>query len=284
MPAPLLMAGIAAGTQVGSQLLNAALQSSQNKKIRQWNEKMYGIQRQDALADFAMQNEYNHPSSQMARLREAGLNPNLVYGNGTEQNAAPIRSADVKSYNPNTPQFDLGKVTDSSLSAYYDTQVKQATVDNLRTQNTVLENEANLKKIEALMKVVDTDQKKFNLEKDYELRSTTVEAVKWEMQKLLTDISKTEQETVNLKDANARANQSQPVQLQNLVLSGLETQMRTAKTEAEKREIEQKIKIMKSEEIIKMFDAELTKFGIRPGDKIGWRIAAKVLGSLGFKL
>lgn len=29
------------------------------------------------------QNEYNKPSSQMARLKEAGLNPNLIYGNGS---------------------------------------------------------------------------------------------------------------------------------------------------------------------------------------------------------
>lgn len=29
-----------------------------------------------------MQNEYNHPKAQMERLKEAGLNPNLVYGEG----------------------------------------------------------------------------------------------------------------------------------------------------------------------------------------------------------
>ena len=29
-----------------------------------------------------MQNLYNHPMNQMARLKEAGLNPNLIYGSG----------------------------------------------------------------------------------------------------------------------------------------------------------------------------------------------------------
>ena len=72
---------------------NVIAQSSTNRKTREWNEKMYAMQRQDALADWRMQNEYNHPSAQMARLREAGLNPNLVYGKGADATmAAPIRS------------------------------------------------------------------------------------------------------------------------------------------------------------------------------------------------
>lgn len=47
--------------------------SEQNKKMeretRRWNEKMWRAN-----------NAYNHPSAQMARLQEAGLNPRLIYG------------------------------------------------------------------------------------------------------------------------------------------------------------------------------------------------------------
>lgn len=34
-----------------------------------------------------MQNEYNSPKAQMQRFKEAGLNPNLIYGKGTAGNA-----------------------------------------------------------------------------------------------------------------------------------------------------------------------------------------------------
>ena len=34
-----------------------------------------------------MQNKYNEPKNQMARLKSAGLNPNLMYGKGTPGNA-----------------------------------------------------------------------------------------------------------------------------------------------------------------------------------------------------
>lgn len=38
-------------------------------------------------------NEYNSPLAQVNRLQEAGLNPNLVYGNGTMQNVSPMASS-----------------------------------------------------------------------------------------------------------------------------------------------------------------------------------------------
>lgn len=42
------------------------------------------------------QNEYNTPQAQMARLEAAGLNKNLMYGQGTTGNAAIIHSAEKK--------------------------------------------------------------------------------------------------------------------------------------------------------------------------------------------
>lgn len=41
------------------------------------------------------QNEYNDPNAQMQRLKDAGLNPNLMYGQGTTGNAATIHSSDA---------------------------------------------------------------------------------------------------------------------------------------------------------------------------------------------
>lgn len=43
-------------------------------------QKRYDITRQDYLADRQHQEEYNSPANQMKLLAEAGLNPNLIYG------------------------------------------------------------------------------------------------------------------------------------------------------------------------------------------------------------
>ena len=48
----------------------------QNKKNRELEAK----RRAYDLAQWERQNAHNHPLEQMRRLKEAGLNPNLIYG------------------------------------------------------------------------------------------------------------------------------------------------------------------------------------------------------------
>lgn len=194
----------AAAIQQGGSLLNTAgnfvAQSLLNRKMRKYNEYMYDKERTDSLADYHMQNQYNHPSSQMARLREAGLNPNLVYGNGADAQGGTVRSTDHKGWSPKVPEVDF-KVGDT-LGAYYDTQVKQAQIDNLRMQNTVLEKEAILKSVGALVGMTSVDKTKldiksgeFDLLMKNILKETNIEARKFEVEKLGTEIDKNKADT-----------------------------------------------------------------------------------------
>jgi Ni/Co efflux regulator RcnB len=106
---------------VATQAGNSLAQSSMNRKTREWNEKQYGKQRTDALADWARTNEYNSPLQQMARLKEAGLSPHLIYGGGANSISQPVRSTDTKSWSPQAPQFDSGQV----VSQYFGVQQQQ---------------------------------------------------------------------------------------------------------------------------------------------------------------
>lgn len=121
MPAEIAAAGIAAA----GQLLNSGIQGGMNTATRKWNERMYGVQRKDALADWAMQNEYNSPLQQMARLKAAGLNPNLVYNNGATHSAQAVQKSDMKQWSPQAPQFDFGQIIDQ----YLGTQQRQNTIN-----------------------------------------------------------------------------------------------------------------------------------------------------------
>ena len=56
--------------------------AAEAQKTRDWQEMMWN-----------KNNEYNTPLAQVNRLHEAGLNPNLVYGNGTMQNVSPMASS-----------------------------------------------------------------------------------------------------------------------------------------------------------------------------------------------
>ena len=112
---------IAAAAGLASTGINALSQGSLNRKTRQWNEAMYQKQREDALADWARTNEYNAPLQQMARLKEAGLSPHLIYGGGANSISQPVRSTDTKSWSPNAPQIDGGQI----VSQYFGVQQQQ---------------------------------------------------------------------------------------------------------------------------------------------------------------
>lgn len=118
--APLIVAaGItAAGSALGAGG-SAIAQGKMNKKTRQFSERMYGVQRKDALADWQMQNEYNSPEMQMQRLREAGLNPNLVYDNGASFGSPDaVRSFSAPSWNPQAPDYSAaGQSLGNSLAS-----------------------------------------------------------------------------------------------------------------------------------------------------------------------
>lgn len=90
------IAGGIVGSIPGLSSIAATIQSESNKAYqkeitnseRRWQEKMIQEEREHNLAQWHRENEYNDPSSQMARLREAGLNPDMLYGNGNVQNIA----------------------------------------------------------------------------------------------------------------------------------------------------------------------------------------------------
>lgn len=114
----LLVTGITAAAGLAGQGVNAYSQGKMNKRAERFSREMYKNQRFDALSDWHMQNAYNDPSAQMARLKAAGLNPNLVYGNGADAQAqsAP-RSSQANQPNFKAPQVDLGGVAFNALQA-----------------------------------------------------------------------------------------------------------------------------------------------------------------------
>ena len=77
-PNPAFLYATAAGNVV--QGLGAYVGAS---KRRQHEKKMAAMQQQHNIDMWKMKADYNHPKQQMQRLKKAGLNPNLVYGEGT---------------------------------------------------------------------------------------------------------------------------------------------------------------------------------------------------------
>ena len=80
---------------------NRALAEQQNNlNVEQWHR-----ERQAALEDWNRENAYNSPAAQMQRYREAGLNPNLIYGQSDTSGgmASPSIAGSMTSGAPATP-------------------------------------------------------------------------------------------------------------------------------------------------------------------------------------
>lgn len=92
--APLLLAGLIAG---GSSLLGSLISSGSNSKsvsdTNATNLDIAKYQAEQNLNLWNLENAYNTPSAQMARLQSAGLNPHLIYGNGSASTGNATSSA-----------------------------------------------------------------------------------------------------------------------------------------------------------------------------------------------
>ena len=93
------------------------------------NEKAQKDQQEFDLKMWNLQNEYNTPANQVARLRAAGLNPNLFYGQGNVGNATSAPTTQAVRYS-----YDFAKAIDKAALAE---QVKNMRVqnENLLAQN-----------------------------------------------------------------------------------------------------------------------------------------------------
>lgn len=126
---------VAGGIGVGTSLINSMFQGIAN---RRQNKRMVDF--------WNMNNAYNHPSAQMARLREAGLNPALMYGQGTTGNAPGFPR----------PEKEFQAEIGNPLADIQNTRIQNLQADNLRAQNTVLQNDAIKKASESAKILADT--------------------------------------------------------------------------------------------------------------------------------
>lgn len=89
---------------------NAITGGASARKQYQYQSKLMDKQNNFALSMYNMDNRYNSPVMQRARLEEAGLNPNLMYGNGGIQNTS---SGAPGSASGQAPHVDYGKPSDA---------------------------------------------------------------------------------------------------------------------------------------------------------------------------
>lgn len=131
--------GTAGGMVQGAR--NRRAQRKENRAQRQWASDMYDLQNQRDIEFWNMQNQYNDPAAQMQRLKDAGLNPNLVYGNGTTTSAGPIatHSAPQPNTAPERYENELAPLADSIFN-YLEVQQRKANISRTEAETQAIGN------------------------------------------------------------------------------------------------------------------------------------------------
>jgi len=133
------------------------------------------------------QNEYNSPKNQMSRFQEAGLNPNLIYGQGNPGNqTAPTKTPDFgkvdyqrMAINP-IEMFSNARLMQSQISAINANVVKtqaQSALAGLQAQvlaknplldsagyNAIIESLKATAESKSALSAMDTQRKRFNVD------------------------------------------------------------------------------------------------------------------------
>lgn len=131
MPAWILPAAMAVGSLIG----NLFSQSRQNKK----NREMAQFQADANQQSLDKQLDYNTPANQMSRFQDAGLNPNLIYGQGNPGNQSePLKYPDIG-------RVDYGGNIEKAMQGYNQTALTQSQVQatDARTRQTAVLTQLN---------------------------------------------------------------------------------------------------------------------------------------------
>lgn len=146
-------------------------------------------------------NAYNHPSAQMERLRNAGLNPNLVYG-GSSGGTAGTANALPGAKDAKINDISMGE---NPMMQYVSLKNTQAQTDNLRTQNGVLSAEKNLKTVQAITEASKQD----NLKSSSEYNAGLLKKALQDVKKSIQDTETSRLENVYKRFENDRAKRGQ---------------------------------------------------------------------------
>lgn len=256
--AALLGTGLNAWLQNNANEQNIAAQKAINQANIDTSWAMARQNRQWSLEDYDRMNKYNSPQQQMQRLREAGLNPNLVYGSG----GASTTAAAIRGSEPHPPSLQAARVapisTDLPQIAQGFMSMKKlgAETDNLKLQNDLLRKEGLLKNIRIANEATAGEQSKFNLQMARELKDTS----------MLRARQETELQAMNLK--------LQPQQFELQKKSALaDMLLKYAQTEHQRKVIH----LAEQEGVLKQYEMQLNELGLSKHDWLPARWFMQVL-------
>lgn len=251
--APVIGAAISTAGNWFTNAANLREQRNINKQNIAQQNAMYDRQRNDAIADRQFENIYNSPAEQMKRLQAAGLNPNLVYGNGASATNS-VKTQQASFGNPSSQaarvNYDTSAIMDSIMMA---AQLKKIDADTRLTDEQIKNQQWLRDDYDSKIRNRDTDTQRKGLQYHIE---TYLAANGIQAEKAKADLAKTVADTkVNLSNAEQKIIQTSSnvreaiERIQLMKINAARTSADTERIKAQTQRIMQDYRINQLEEV-----------------------------------
>jgi hypothetical protein len=277
--ASLIGTGASAGGGILAGHFNRKLQRETNDRIISSDWERWSRERMNAVDDRNFNNEYNHPKQQMQRLKEAGLSPQLVYGNGQVANTSDA-PANASGMSPNiqSPKFNENLVSDV-IGQYFNLSQTMAQTDNLKAQAAVINTENLLKQAQVTNLNTQSELGKYDLGFRKATAQANIKHLDLTNDKLQADINYTlnSQQLATLSNTANVAKTYQEIALskvQQLVQyeSIAKSKEERAKIKVDIEHLKSLIELTKNESKIKHYHNEMYAAGMTPSDPAWMRV------------
>lgn len=164
----LLATAAAAGTSIINNLFQRRNSRNDARINRQFEREQSDLKWQRDIQMVDKMNLYNSPEMQMQRFKDAGLNPNLIYGQGTPGNQSSPVAYQAPKYHQKTKAMELPNI----MNQYLDLKMRSAQVDNLERDTQIKEQDIINKQLQggeitARTKTITDKNRLFNDLYDY---------------------------------------------------------------------------------------------------------------------
>lgn len=255
---PLVIPLIAAGSVLAGGVANLLGSRYQTKKTNTANMKLAEYQYSKDLEMWNAQNAYNSPSAQMERYQEAGLNPNLIYGNGASAgnaSSAPSYNAPRIDEHYQLPNFsNLGV---EMINLYQGYQMNKAQIDNVKAQTAATQQRTLNDSIQNAIlqsELVPKAERAKWIAENYHLFGQGIELKEYAL-----PIQKLYQEQIRWNQMQELLNQAKEVTTQTKI----------------------KTSIMNEDLLFKQYENDLRKMGITSSDHPALRVMVRLINELG---
>ena len=201
---------VGAGASLLGNLIGSANQSSVNKTNMQiaqmnneFNERMMQKQMDYNTEMWNKENAYNTPAAQAQRLRDAGLNPALMMGQGqtgtaSSANGVSAPTAQGVTVNPYNPDFSsIGQILQTAVSQQQAQERNNAEIEQIHIENQyraqklmaeIAQNEANARdtRSRAMLNEIQAGMQERMLQSEYQLNLRQAESLEQQTRNAVT--------------------------------------------------------------------------------------------------